>query len=82
MAEESVANFAALREIAEREARQEVTRRDAERADFVEYNFHRRVDEAASYDLILNSATFSLEEMVRLVLQAYEMKFRRLPARA
>jgi cytidylate kinase len=32
------------------------------------------VEQASHYDLILNSARFSMDEMVRLVERAYELK--------
>ncbi len=74
------ARYGRLQGIPDRKARQEVTRRDAERAEFVEHSFHRRVDEAAAYDLVLNSSTFSVDEMRELVLGSYRLKFGRIPA--
>ncbi len=74
-----IENYARLMGISDREARQEVTKRDTERADFVQHNFHQRVDESSSYDIVLNSATYSMDEMSDLVLEAYRMKFGRLP---
>ena len=73
------ARYARRQDITDRKAKQEVTRRDAERAQFVEHSFHRRVDEPAAYDVVLNSATFSLDEMQALVLESYRLKFGRVP---
>jgi cytidylate kinase len=74
-----VARHARLQGMDDRKARQEVTRRDAERAEFVEHSFHRRVDDPVSYDLVLNSSTFSLDEMLGLVVESYRLKFGRVP---
>jgi cytidylate kinase len=75
-----VGRIAGMHGMSDRDARQEVTKRDAERAEFVEYSFRQRVDEASAYDMVLNSATFSLEEMQGLVVDAYRRKFGRVPA--
>lgn len=77
-----VARYSRLHGISEREARQAILQRDTERAEFVEHGFRRRVDEAASYDLLLNSATYSLDDMLGLVLEAYRKKFDRVPVPA
>ncbi len=75
-----IARYSRRRNISERDARREVTRRDEERAEFVEYSFRRRVDEESGYDIILNSSTFSISEMLGLVLESYRLKFNRVPA--
>lgn len=51
-----------------------VMAKDEERKSFVQYNFKRNVDNAADYDLVLNSTTYSIEQMVDIAIHAYELK--------
>ena len=51
-----------------------VMAKDEERKSFVQYNFKRNVDHPGDYDLILNSNTYSIEQMVEMVIHAYELK--------
>lgn len=60
-------------------ARKAVAKADQEQHDFIRRYFHHQVNDAAAYDLILNSASFSLDEMAELVLSAYERKAGRRP---
>ncbi|NNE45872.1 MAG: cytidylate kinase-like family protein [Rhodothermales bacterium] len=80
--DDRVSGYSRLKKISEREARQQVVRTDAERADFVQHHFRSGVDEAWSYDMVLNSSTYSLDDMVEIVLLAYRTKFGRLPKTA
>ncbi len=65
--------------ISEREAKQIIQRMDNDRADFVRRQFRRDVTSPADYDLVLNSSTFNLDQLVDLVLEAYEARFGRKP---
>lgn len=56
------------------EVRHIVEQKDRERAEFINRNFHKDVSAPSEYDLLINSKTFSLEEMAALVQQAYEKK--------
>lgn len=56
------------------EARGYINKKDEERSEFVQYHFNKDVANAADYDLVLNSGVYSLDEMMKIVMLAYEMK--------
>ncbi len=64
----------------EQRARRDVVMLDAEQADFVRFHYRRDVDSPGDYDLVLNADAFSVDEMRRQVILAYECKFGRKPA--
>ncbi|MEX0845998.1 MAG: cytidylate kinase-like family protein [Balneolaceae bacterium] len=49
-------------------------KKDADRANFVLHNFNREVANPSDYDLVLNSSSYTMDEMVELVINAYELK--------
>ncbi len=69
-----VAGFAKRENITKNEARSQIKKKDSERAEFVEFNFKKDVTEASDYDITLNSGTFSLDDMMSIVINAYEKK--------
>lgn len=77
--ENRVSGYARRQGISEKEARQAVSTSDAERAEFVQYQFRRDVGASADYDIVLNSSTYDLADMAELVLGAYGLKFNRRP---
>lgn len=72
--EKRITDYAARKGIDKEEAMSVIRRTDAERAAFVQYYFKKDISKSADYDLILNSGTYSLEEMMAIVMQAYEQK--------
>ncbi|MDR8392313.1 cytidylate kinase-like family protein [Aliifodinibius sp. S!AR15-10] len=60
--------------ITKEEAREIIQEKDAERSDFIEYNFNKDVNNSSDYDILLNSGTFDLDEMADIALRAYEIK--------
>jgi len=52
------------------EARQKVRRLDAERAQFVRTIFHRDIEDATQYDLVLNLAEYPPESAADLIVYA------------
>lgn len=56
------------------EASDVITLKDQERQQFAQYNFNRDVNNASDYDLVLNSNTYTIEQMTELVKQAYQFK--------
>lgn len=72
--EKRVTDYAGREDITKAEALSIITKTDAERAEFVRYYFKKDIRDASDYDLILNSATFSLQEMMAIVVEAYEQK--------
>lgn len=72
--ENRIVDYAERKGIERDESRSIIERTDAERAAFVQYYFKKDVSKSSDYDLILNSGTYNLEEMMTIVLQAYEQK--------
>jgi len=60
------------------EAGRWVSRRDAERAQFVKDHFHKDPADPGLYDLVLNSARFDVSSCADIIVEA----LRRLPAPA
>lgn len=56
------------------EARSLVEKMDAERNEFIKRFFYKDVSTPSDYDLIINTGTYTLEQIEMMVLQAYEMK--------
>jgi len=69
-----VRDYARQHALSEKEARQQVEQQDADRADFVQYHFKRDIANPGDYDLVLNAATYDLEQMADIVLTAYQAK--------
>lgn len=56
------------------EAKKLIVKKDRERDEFIYQNFHRDMRESSDYDIIINSKSFTIEEMSSIVLNAYEKK--------
>jgi len=69
-----IAEYAKREGISEEESRRIIDRKDRERADFIKSNFYKDVATSSDYDLLVNSKTFSIEQMASIVLNAYETK--------
>jgi len=72
-----VSGYAKRKNITETEASRIVKEKDAERSEFVRYNFKRDISSASDYDVFLNSDTYSLEDMMAILLKAYYFKIGR-----
>lgn len=72
--DERVRWFSESNNISKKRARVVIQQKDLERENFTLFNFNREVEEASHYDLVINSARFSMEDMVGLVERAYELK--------
>ena len=63
-----------------RQARKIIEKRDAERAEFIRRTFRKDLAAPSNYDLVLNSGTYTLDELADLVLVSYQAKTgQRLP---
>ncbi len=69
-----IEHIAAKEGIPKAEAQAIIKKTDDERTEFVQYYFNKDVKNAADYDLVLNSSVFSLDEMMQIVMVAYEKK--------
>jgi len=67
-------NYAMRKGISKDKALSIIYKTDAERAEFIRYYFKRDVANVSDYDLILNSGTFSLQELMAVAVKAYEQK--------
>lgn len=72
--EERIKHYAATHEIPTKQARVLVQQKDVERENFTLFNFNRDLEQASHYDLVINSARFSMKEMVELVEEVYSLK--------
>lgn len=72
--EERVKRYAVIHEIPTKQARVLVQQKDLERENFTLFNFNRDLEQASHYDLVINSARFSMKEMVELAMEAYSLK--------
>jgi len=72
-----VATYADRNMIDKTEARKVIEQKDNERAEFTKRYFYKDLTSPSDYDLIINSASFSIDEMAELVYNAYEKKIGR-----
>jgi len=69
-----ILRYAERNGLSKSEAKDLIEKKDNERADFIRRYFYKDLRNPSDYDLIINSGKYTLEQMARLVLDAYEMK--------
>ncbi|MBO6794016.1 MAG: cytidylate kinase-like family protein [Balneolaceae bacterium] len=62
------------RQISKEEARAILLTTDEDRAEFTRVNFNKDINDASNYDLTINIATYSQEDAVAIICDAYEKK--------
>lgn len=72
--EKRAADYASREGISKEETISMMKETDTERAEFIRHYFKKDVTEPSLYDLVLNSGSFSLTEMMGIVIEAYEQK--------
>ncbi|MDZ7718004.1 MAG: cytidylate kinase-like family protein [Balneolaceae bacterium] len=72
--EKRAEGYSSRQGITKAEAFSIINKTDAERAEFVRYYFKNEISKASDYDLVLNSGIFSLQEMMKIIVEAYEQK--------
>ena len=72
--DERVPYVAEREDISKEKARKLILARDAERKDFISHYFKRDPETAHDFDIVINSGVFNVEQMVELILVAYEKK--------
>lgn len=72
--EKRILEYSQRENITKEEAESVIYKTDEERAEFVHYYFKKDVSQPSDYDLILNSGTFTLQEMMQIFIEAYEQK--------
>jgi cytidylate kinase len=60
--------------LTEKEAAEEVRRRDARRAEFIPTHFHRQPGDIYQYDLVLNSSLLGEDLAAELIAKAANVK--------
>lgn len=63
----------------EETVRQHVQKQTKERALFISQYFEREIDEPTDFDLVLNAATLSMQQMYEVVMFTYQARFGRRP---
>ena len=69
-----IAQYAKKENIPQHEARLIIEQKEREREEFVKQNFYRDASNASDYDLLLNSDTFTMDQMSMIIIAAYEEK--------
>jgi cytidylate kinase len=60
--------------ISKDEVKRLTEQKDRERGEFIRTNFNKDVSNPLGYDLVINSARYSLESIAEIVMNAYEIK--------
>ncbi len=66
----------------EKKALQEINRRDKERRDFLQRQFHVQVDDACAYDVTINTAQIEMAAAADLLIRLVEAKLKPAESRA
>lgn len=69
-----VENYSKIEKVSFVEAKKMIETKDSERREFINLNFHRDMNDASDYDLVINSNSFNMDEMSVIVIDAYEKK--------
>ncbi|MEX2410308.1 MAG: cytidylate kinase-like family protein, partial [Candidatus Paceibacterota bacterium] len=69
-----IENYAKRENISKIEAKRLIEAKDYERKVFIYHNFHREMNESSDYDMVINTKSFTLDEMAEIVINAYEKK--------
>lgn len=72
--EKRAEGYAEREGISKNEALSIIRKTDAERAEFVRYYFKHDVAKPSDYDIVLNSGIYSLQDMMKIIIEAYERK--------
>ena len=72
--EKRAKGYATREGISTQEAMSIIKKTDAERSEFIRYHFKQDVNNSSDYDIILNSGIFSLQDMMSIIIEAYEKK--------
>lgn len=69
-----IEEYAKRENLSKSEAKSVIEAKDSERRVFVYQNFHREMNEASDYDLVINAKSYTMDEMAEVVINAYEKK--------
>jgi len=65
--ENRVSHMKEILNVSEKAAREYVNKEDHDRRDYIKKYFHRNIDDNSLYDLVINSDTMSLEDIVMII---------------
>ena len=71
-----VKGYAERNELTISEAEKIVKKTDLEREKFIQMQYHRDVNKASNYDVVLNVTTLGMEDAAELIVAAYSTKFK------
>lgn len=69
-----IEEYAKRENLSKSEAKSVIEAKDSERRVFVYQNFHREMNEASDYDLVINAKSYTMDKMAEVVINAYEKK--------
>lgn len=69
-----IADYAKRSGMNKQEVERMTEEKDRERTEFIRRNFQEDVNNPLSYDLVINSSSYSLEQIAEIVLKAYSIK--------
>lgn len=67
--EKRVAHMQGYLNVSEKEARDYVIKEDRNRQDYIKKYFHQDIDDVSLYDIVINSDTVPLEDVVRIIAE-------------
>lgn len=71
-----IKNVMARHQISQNEAKRLIERIDSQRVAYVRRTFHKDADDLAYFDLVINTATLTLEQATQLIIEALKIKLR------
>lgn len=77
--EHRVKGYAEREGLSQKEAEAAIEMVERERHGFIKQHYKQDISDPANYDLVVNTATLSLEAAAEVVIAAYRAKFGRLP---
>lgn len=69
-----VENYSKIENVSLVNAKKMIETKDSERRDFIHLNFHRDMNDASDYDLLINANSFNMDEMAEIVIESYKKK--------
>lgn len=72
--ENRIADYSQRSGIPRKEVEQIAEEKDRERKEFIRRNFQKDVSDPLGYDIVINSSTYTLEEIAEIVQKAYKIK--------
>lgn len=69
-----IENYSKIEKVSFVDAKKIIETKDRERREFINLNFHRDINDASDYDLVINANSFTMDELAAIVIETYEKK--------